>query len=61
MTRKLFCPLMSTNAQKVYCNENCMWYVYNDDDASGVTCAVALNLHTNGYILTAIENLKSKG
>lgn len=42
---KLFCPLLSTADKKVYCDKNCMWYVYNDD-FTGHTCSIPLLLET---------------
>lgn len=45
---KLFCPLLSTAGKKVYCDKNCMWYVYNDD-FTGHTCSVPLLLETIAY------------
>lgn len=42
---KLFCPLLSTADKKVYCDKNCMWYVYNED-FTGHTCSIPLLLET---------------
>ncbi|MBU5438322.1 hypothetical protein KQI42_09895 [Tissierella sp. MSJ-40] len=54
LSPKKLCPLMSTAKSKVYCSDECMWYISNEN-VSGVTCAVPLSLMTSGEILTAIE------
>lgn len=51
---KLFCPLLSTSSKKVYCDKNCMWYVYNDD-FTGHTCSIPLPLETIAYQPEAAE------
>jgi hypothetical protein len=51
---KLFCPLLSTSSKKVYCDKNCMWYVYNDD-FTGHTCSIPLLLETIAYQPEAAE------
>ncbi len=52
---KLFCPLLSTSSKKVYCDKNCMWYVYNDD-FTGKTCSVPLLLEAMTYDADAANN-----
>ena len=59
MIPKLFCPLLSTDKHKVYCKEDCMWHIYNED-ATGHTCAVVLNIAISGTIIEAIEKNKHK-
>lgn len=54
-TPKLFCPIRSTSSKKVYCDKDCMWYVYNDD-LTGRTCAVALSLESLSEILQAVQS-----
>lgn len=56
---KRFCPLLSSENKKAFCNENCMWHVENDD-CSGMTCAVPLSLLTGGALLAAIEKRPKK-
>ncbi|GHV34916.1 hypothetical protein FACS18949_11840 [Clostridia bacterium] len=42
---KPFCPLLSTSAQRVQCDEKCMWFVKPTETAkSQATCAVPYQL-----------------
>lgn len=59
MFEKRFCPLLTKDPSKpVYCNENCMWYIENDD-MPAYSCVVPVLLASQNTVVSAIERLKN--
>jgi hypothetical protein len=56
---KLFCPLLSSENKKVYCKDDCMWYI-ETDCPMGSSCIIPALFMSNTEIVKAIEKAKGQ-